>query len=274
MGWMVEEYSRISKQKIVNSKQIENIPACFTGKAVGNGGSEGRTEATGYGGAWVLEEYLANSKFQIPDSRFSVSLAVQGFGNVATYFVEKAQALGYKVVALSDSQGGIFDSEGIDLQQALAHKKQAGKLSGLAGSTPISSDELLLLDVDVLVPAALENVITEQVATNLKAKVVLELANGPTTPEADLILKERGVVVIPDILANSGGVATSYFEWYQNMHQETWSKEQVLKKLQEKMIAASQSVFAKGLALGSTLREAAYVVALERLVQASSQNQE
>jgi glutamate dehydrogenase/leucine dehydrogenase len=284
MGWMVEEYSRISKQKTESRKQTENTLACFTGKSIAHGGSEGRTEATGYGGAWVLEELLksiVNSSTVVKalvDRHLSkvdeVSVAVQGFGNVATYFVEKAQALGYKVVALSDSQGGIFDSEGIDLQQALAHKKQAGKLSGLAGSTPISSDELLLLDVDVLVPAALENVITEQVATNLKAKVVLELANGPTTPEADLILKERGVVVIPDILANSGGVATSYFEWYQNMHQETWSKEQVLKKLQEKMIAASQSVFAKGLALGSTLREAAYVVALERLVQASSQNQE
>lgn len=269
MDWMVEEFQKVNSQ-MSNVKSGE-VLACFTGKSIAHGGSEGRTEATGFGGAWVLEELLksiVNSHLSKVDE---VSVAVQGFGNVATYFVEKARELGWMVVALSDSHGGVFNPAGIDLEQALAYKKKFGHLAGLPGSTVIPAEALLLLDVDVLAPAALENVITESVAKNLKAKIILELANGPTTSEADRILKERGVVVVPDILANSGGVATSYFEWYQNMHNEQWSKEQVLDRLHNKMKTAFLAVWQIQAEHGVSMREAAYILALQRLAAAYAQ---
>lgn len=276
MDWMVEEYSKISKQKTVNSppagatgRQQEKILAGFTGKSVGKGGSEGRTEATGFGGAWVLEEYLLNSKFHPPvggpNSKFSASLAIQGFGNVGQYFALKAQELGYKIVALADSSACIVRHAGIDVKQAIAYKDQTGRLTGLEGTDSHEPDVVFSLPVDVLVPAALEGVISLQVAEQIKARVILELANGPVTPEADKILAERSVEVIPDILANSGGVATSYFEWYQNMHGEVWEKDEVFRKLQEKVTVAFQEVWALKQKQQTTLRVAAYRLALSRL---------
>jgi glutamate dehydrogenase len=256
MGWMLDEYEKLTGVK---------APATFTGKTIEQGGSQGRTEATGFGGGFVLREYLHGSHNQQQDIK---TVAIQGFGNVATYFAESVKDLGLKVVALSDSRGGIFNPDGIDIAQAESHKKQTGSLSGLEGTKSISNDELLELEVDVLVPAALENVITDQNAGKIRAKIILEMANGPTTPEADSILLSKNIVVIPDILANSGGVATSYFEWKQNMDKASWSKEDVLEKLEGYMVKASNDVFEIQKKYSTTLRNSAYILATERIIEA------
>lgn len=260
MGYMLDEY-----EKIIGKK----APATFTGKSVQNGGSEGRTEATGFGGGVVMREILKSGL--VGGISSGATVAIQGFGNVATYFATSAVSQGLKVIALSDSRGGIFNKDGIDLAQANAHKKVTGTLSGLAGAKDISNEELLELSVDVLVPSALENVLTAQNAEKIKAKLIIEMANGPTTGEADEIFEKNGVVVMPDILANSGGVATSYFEWYQNMHDEKWSRIDVLKKLDDLMVAAFNDVVAAKNKYGTSFRNAAYVVAAER-IQAAIKN--
>ncbi|MFO0718885.1 MAG: Glu/Leu/Phe/Val dehydrogenase [Candidatus Paceibacterota bacterium] len=255
MGYMLDEY-----EKIIGKK----APATFTGKSVQNGGSEGRTEATGFGGGVILREAMNAGLVNLSEK----TVAIQGFGNVATYFAESAVSQGLKVVALSDSRGGIFNKDGIDLAQAQAHKKMTGALSGLANTKDISNEELLELQVDILVPSALENVLTAQNAGRVKAKLIVEMANGPTAPEADEIFEKNGVIVIPDILANSGGVATSYFEWYQNMHGEKWSREDVLKKLDDLMVSAFKDVMVAKNKYSSSFRNAAYVVAAERIQKA------
>lgn len=268
MDWMVKEFERISNLKF----KVSNFKACFTGKSVGKGGSEGRTEATGFGGAWVLEEYISNFKFHPPvggpNFKSEASLAIQGFGNVGQYFALKAQELGFKIVAIADSSVCVVRHAGIDVKQAVAYKNQTGRLTGLEGTDAHEPETVFSLPVDVLVPAALENAITEQVAPTVKAKVVLELANGPVTPGADKILAKMGVDVIPDILANSGGVATSYFEWEQNMQGQQWSRDEVLAKLEKKITLASKRVFALSKDKACNLRESAYLLALERLSQA------
>lgn len=255
MGWMLDEYKKITGN---------DSPATFTGKALADGGSEGRTEATGFGGAYVLREALRASL--IPAERKTI--AVQGFGNVATYFAQHLAEKGFKIVALSDSSGGIYNENGIDLVAAAEHKQKNKALQGLTGSTEITNEALLELDVDILVPAALENVLHKDNANNIKAKLILELANGPTTPEADEIFDKNGIIVIPDILANSGGVATSYFEWYQNMHSEKWNKEDVLKKLDGLMTEAFKDVHERKQKYNTTFRIAAYILATERIIEA------
>lgn len=255
MGWMLDEY-----QKITGNMS----GATFTGKSLDNGGSEGRTEATGFGGAYVLREAVRAGLVSVERK----TIAIQGFGNVATYLAEHLKEKGYKVVALSDSKGGIYNEAGIDLAAAAEHKKTTGALKGLEGTSEVSNEALLELDVDVLVPAALENVLTKDNAEKIKAKFILEMANGPTTPEADAIFEKNGVVVIPDILANSGGVATSYFEWYQNMQNEKWGKADVLKKLDKLMVEAFEAVNEKKQKYNTTFRNAAYIVAAERIIAA------
>jgi glutamate dehydrogenase/leucine dehydrogenase len=252
MAWMRDEF-----EKLTNT----SAPGVITGKAVDNGGSEGRTEATGFGGGYVLREAVA-AGLVLGDRK---TIAIQGFGNVATYLAEYVKEHGFKIVALSDSKGGIHNPEGIDVSAAETHKKATGALRGLPGSTDITNEELLELDVDVLVPAALENVLTGDNAIKIKAKFILEMANGPTTPEADAIFSQNGVTVVPDILANSGGVCVSYFEWYQNQNNEKWNKEEVLKKLDEHMVAAFQAVRSAQAKYSTTMRTAAYIVALERI---------
>lgn len=252
MGWMRDEY-----EKLTNT----TAPGVITGKAIEDGGSQGRTEATGFGGGYVLREAL--NAGLVPAQRKTI--AIQGFGNVATYLAEYVKEHGFKIVALSDSKGGIYNENGIDLLAAEAHKKETRALKGLEGSTEISNEELLELDVDVLVPAALENVLTGDNAAKIKAKFILEMANGPTTPEADSIFAQNGVTVVPDILANSGGVCVSYFEWYQNQENVRWSKEDVLKKLDEHMVAAFVAVRNVQEKYNTTMRTAAYIVATERI---------
>jgi len=250
MHWIADEYS----------KHIgEHSPSVVTGKPVEHGGSEGRTEATGYGGGYVLEAML--TKLGKEDAK---TVAIQGFGNVGSYLAEYLEAHGFRIVGLSDSKGGIHMPEGIDIKAAEKYKKEKGSLIGF-GSTTMSSEDVLELPVDILVPAALENAITEKNAPDIKASIVLELANGPTTLEADKILHEKGTIVIPDILANAGGVAVSYFEWEQNRNGEEWSKEDVLMRLKEKMENAATRVFVESEAKKISLRDAAYIVALKSL---------
>ena len=255
MVWMLEKFEELNGQK---------APATFTGKPVGQNGSEGREEATGFGGLAVLREALAMNTF--PAS--GATVAVQGFGNVSTHFAAGLKDLGLKLVAISDSKGGIYNSEGIEVSLAAAYKKEHGSLKDFPGAKAITNEELLTLPVDVLVPAALENVLTAENANEVKAKMIMELANGPTTTEADKIFDQKDIIVIPDILANSGGVATSYFEWYQNMNNETWKKEDVLKKLDEKMVNAFKEVLSATEKYQTSMRSGAYIVALNRLSEA------
>ncbi len=261
MGWMKDEFEKLTGT---------SAPGVITGKAVGQGGSEGRTEATGFGGGYILREALKAGLISPPSERGArggLTIAIQGFGNVATYLSEYAQEHGFKVVALSDSKGGIYNAEGINITEAESHKKSTGALKDLSGTTAITNEELLELDVDVLVPAALENVFTADNAELIKAQFILEMANGPTAPEADEVFTRKGITVIPDILANSGGVAVSYYEWYQNMHNENWSKEDVLSKLDGLMVAAFQEVMTAKEKYQTSFRTGAYIVATQRLTE-------
>lgn len=255
MGWMLDEYEQLTGSK---------APATFTGKLIEHGGSQGRTEATGFGGGYILREFLAASaSYEQP-----VTIAIQGFGNVASHLAEAVKGLGCKIVALSDSKGGIYNKEGFDIAKVEAYKKTTGMLKDFPGSSYITNQELFELPVTVLVPAALESVLTIDNAAKVQAKVILEMANGPTTPEADVIFAQRGITVIPDILANSGGVATSYFEWYQNMHNENWTKDQVLQKLDTQMTQAFSSVDQTRKEYNTTYRTAAYILATKRIIEA------
>ncbi|MFZ2555811.1 MAG: Glu/Leu/Phe/Val dehydrogenase [Minisyncoccia bacterium] len=255
MHWIADEYS-----KIVGT----HTPAVVTGKPIEHGGSEGRTEATGYGGGYVLEALLK----RMGKNQKGMTVAIQGFGNVGLYLAHYLSAQGFTIVALSDSKGGVYMPAGIDIAAAEKYKKENLTLAGFGG-TEISNEEILALPVDILVPAALENAITDANAGNLKAGIVLELANGPTTLEADSILKKKGILVIPDILANAGGVVVSYFEWEQNRKNEKWTKENVLAKLKTQMEAATERVYTESQQKKISLRDAAYSVALAALHSAS-----
>lgn len=267
MSWIVDEYGKIAGHR---------TPAVVTGKPVGQDGSEGREEATGLGGVFVLLAVLKRMKKKPSD----MTVAIQGFGNVgrnAAYFLQKQ---GFKVVALSDSKGGIYIPDGIeDIEQIERCKKEKGYLAGcycvgsvcditykskLSGQD-ITPDEVLTLPVDIIIPAALENVITGDNAKDIKAKIILEMANGPTSSDADAILHKKGVLVIPDVLANAGGVAVSYFEWYQNLQHKKWTKTQVVRRLREKMEKATRVVLRIAKTNKVDLRTAAYMVALQRL---------
>jgi glutamate dehydrogenase/leucine dehydrogenase len=267
MDWIRDEYEQVTKK---------NAPAVVTGKSIEHGGSEGRIEATGAGGAIALQSIL---KTLGRDPR-GMTVAIQGFGNVGSHLARYLKKMGCVIVALSDSKGGLYVPRGIaDLDAVEECKERSGKLAGCycvgsvcdlsnmeaLGGRDIQPDDTLTLPVDIVVPAALENAITKESASKIKAGIVLEMANGPTTPEADEILAHNGTTVIPDVLANSGGVAVSYFEWLQNKHDEKWPVERVYQSLQEKMEAAATKVAEVAATRKCTLRDAAYVVALERL---------
>ncbi len=254
MGWMVDEYSSIVGQE---------VPAVITGKPLDKGGSEGREEATGFGGVTVLKQ--AAAKYNLPAGS---TVAVQGFGNVGSHFAQLATEAGFKVVAVSDSKGGIYNPAGLDIQAVEDWKAQNKHLAGFAESKDVSNEELLELPVDILVPAALENQIRADNADKIQAKLVLEMANGPTTPEADEILHHKNIPVVPDVLSNSGGVATSYFEWDQNLRSEHWSKDEVLSKLTILMEAAWKDVVEQAERYQTNLRNAGFILALERISEA------
>ena len=267
MGWMLEEY-----MKAVKSKD-KKLRSTFTGKAIKDGGSEGREEATGLGGLFVLQAILKHLKLPVR----KLTAAVQGFGNVGYNMAKFLTEAGITVVAVSDSRGGIYVQEGINVPLTLACKKKNGYLAGcycsgsvcdLKKGKTITNRELLELPVDILVPAALENVLTAQNANKIQAKVVLEMANGPTAPEADTILYKRGIPVIPDVLSNSGGVTVSAFEWEQNLKGEHWTKEVVNRKLKAKMEKEAGNVWLASKKYKTDLRTAAFIVALTRILKA------
>lgn len=271
MDWFEKEYSKETGKK---------SPAVVTGKSVGNGGSIGREQATGLGGFFVLEQLVKNLGLKKP-----LKVAIQGFGNVGSNFAEILFKNGYKIVALSDIRGGIYntDGEGFNIDLVKKCRAEKGFLAGCycIGSVcdiarkydgVISNEELLELDVDILVPAALENVITKENAKKISAKIVFEMANGPTSFEADQILNKRNILIIPDVLANSGGVTVSYFEWYQNMHSEKWSLEKVNEKLKEKMEDAFEEVWKIHKDKKVSPRVAAYILAIQRLAEKYDKN--
>ena len=265
MDWFEDEFSKVTGDK---------SQAVVTGKSINNGGSLGREEATGLGGVIVLEQLIKKLGLKKP-----LTVAIQGFGNVGSNTASILFDHGFKIVAVSDVKGGIYDvkENGFNIDLVRACRVEKGFLAGCycVGSVcdlarkydegVISNGELLELDVDILIPAAMENVITKDNASKIKAKIVFEMANGPTTSEADEILNEKGILVVPDVLNNAGGVVVSYFEWYQNMHEERWSLEKVNEKLKEKMEKAFEEVWKIHKDKKVTLRTAAYILALKRL---------
>ena len=257
MAWMMDEYSKISQQ---------NEFGVITGKPLCIGGSEGRADATARGGWYAIREAGKCLGMDIKGA----TVAIQGYGNAGLYAAILGKELfGCKIVAISDSTTGIIDNEkGLDPKAVSQHKQNTGSVKGFSASREISNEEILKLDVDILIPAALENVITHLNAGEIKAKIVAELANGPTTPEADDILYKNGVHVIPDFLCNAGGVTVSYFEMVQNSTMLYWDREQTNKMLDAKMTAAYKSVIETSQNRQINMRQAAYVVAVQRVVEA------
>jgi glutamate dehydrogenase (NAD(P)+) len=256
MAWMMDEYS-----KIAGTHQFGVV----TGKPLSVGGSAGRVDATARGGLHTVREAAKVLDINLKEATF----AVQGYGNAGYYAAHLVKSLfGSKIVAISDSKGGIFSKEGLDPGAVQEHKASTGSVINYSNSTPISNEELLELDVDILVPAALENVITEKNASNIKAKIIAELANGPTAPEADDILYKGGIHVIPDFLCNAGGVTVSYFEMVQNCYRYYWSEEEVHEHLDKKMTVAYHAVLETSKKYNINMRQAAYVGAVGRVVEA------
>jgi len=251
MAWMADEFEKITGDK---------TRATFTGKPIEKGGSEGRGPATGLGGFYVFDALY--KELGLPKK---CRVVVQGFGNVGSNAAEIFTEHGHTVVAISDSKGGIYNPNGLDIKKLLEHKKTTGTLSGFPESKDITNAELLETECDLLIPAAFENVITDTNADKVKAKVVLELANGPLTPEADEILFKKSIPVIPDILANSGGVTVSYFEWDQNLKKEHWSEKEVFDKLKPILENNSKKILEKAREFKTSLRMGAFILALERI---------
>lgn len=255
MSYMVDEYEKITGDK---------TGAVITGKPIEKGGSEGRNKATGLGGFYSFE--IIRKKMELPDS---CQVVIQGFGNVGGNAAEIINEHGHKIIAISDSKGAILKKDGIDIKSLNEYKKINGKISGFPNSQNITNEQLLELECDVLIPAALENQITEDNADKIKAKLIVELANGPTTPEADDILLSRGITVIPDILANAGGVTVSTFEWEQNLKNEHWSENEVFEKLKMMMEKETETIFQRAKNLETDMRRAAFITALERIEKTS-----
>ena len=229
MSWVMDTYSQLKGYR---------IPESATGKPVEIGGSWGRIEATGRGVIHCVKQAATNKGLKLGGAR----VAIQGFGNVGYHAAIAAQEIGCKVVAVSDSTGGIYCPDGLNPFEVMGHKEKTNSVQGFKGCRNVTNQELLELECDVLIPAALENQITRRNADKLKAKMVAEAANGPTTPEADKILYEKEICLIPDILANSGGVTVSYFEWVQNLTREQWPLDLVNRKLEDKMTKAFNDV--------------------------------
>ncbi|PIR06573.1 MAG: glutamate dehydrogenase [Candidatus Komeilibacteria bacterium CG11_big_fil_rev_8_21_14_0_20_36_20] len=256
MAWMADEYSKLVGQKTLG---------VVTGKPLDQGGSQGRDKATAKGGFYVLTEAIKQLNLK-PEN---LTVAIQGFGNAGSVMAELLFQAGYKIIALADSKSVIYNPIGFDIDKVIEYKKQNKALQGFAGSKEISIEDFFALDVDIVIPAALENQITADNVNDIKAKIILELANGPVTPGADQILQQKGIVDIPDVLANAGGVTVSYFEWKQNLEDKYLSEEEVNQKLKEKMITAWQVVWQTAEKYKVDLRTAAFITALERIAKAT-----
>ncbi len=255
MSWFMDEFSKI--------KGV-NTPGLVTGKPLVIGGSYGRDSATARGLMYTVREAAKEIGMDLNGA----TVVVQGFGNAGNFSAKFLQELGAKLIAANDSSGGIFNPDGMDAFDLKDYKDEHGELLGYPGSKEISNEDLLTLECDILVPAAMENQINEKNAHKIKAKMIAEAANGPTTPEADKILNEKGIVVLPDVLANAGGVTVSYFEWVQNMYNYYWDKEEVDNKLEKIMVNAFNRTHKKHQEAGVSYRVAAYMVAIERLTEA------
>ena len=255
MAWMMDEYSHLAHN---------NTPASFTGKPMEIGGSQGREEATGQGGVYILKE-LAKAYNLRPEK---VTIAIQGFGNVGYHFAELAYKEGFKIIAASDSKGAIVNKDGFAPEKVIEHKEKTGSVLKFPGAKNITNEKMLTEKVDILVPAAIENVITKENADKIKAKAILELANGPTTPDADKILDKKKITVIPDILANAGGVTVSYFEWVQNLQNYYWDKNIVNKKLEEIIQRSFAEVLQTAKVKKVNLRTAAFILAIDKVAKA------
>jgi glutamate dehydrogenase (NAD(P)+) len=255
MAWIFDQYSR----------RYQYAPGVVTGKPVELHGSFGRDAATGRGCLFAIREVLGESGRKVEGTRF----AIQGYGNVGSWFARLVHEAGGRVLALSDVRGGIFNGDALDIPRVEEHMKANGSVVGFPGARPISNEDLLVSDCDVLVPAALGHVLTKDNARNVKAKWVLEAANGPTTAEADAILRSRDVVCIPDIWANAGGVTVSYFEWTQNTQQFRWEEARVNEELEKHMVEAHRALRKTMEQHGCSLRTAAFVLAVQRVKEAT-----
>lgn len=301
MEWMSDEYEKIVKNSYKSLKIADRtnpnylqplktnsnyLRATFTGKPINYGGSLGRTEATGRGGVIVLKSLITKLNSQSKSNNLKIpqlTVAVQGYGNVGYYFAKIGAEEGFKIIGASDSKGAILVKNGLDPALTLKCKKDKGTVAGCycVGSVcdirfgkTISNDEIQELPVDILVPAALENTINKDNMKKIKAKIIVEMANGPVTEDAYDYLSKKGVIIIPDVLANSGGVTVSYLEWLQNMHNEKWSEEKVNKKLQIFMDKAFAAIWKKAITYEFLdLKRAAFEVAIERIVGNSKQTE-
>jgi glutamate dehydrogenase (NAD(P)+) len=256
MAWIFDTYSM---------NKGHSVLGVVTGKPLNLGGSLGRLEATARGAHYCIREAVAKQDRSLQGMR----VVVQGFGNVGSYLARFVAEDGAVVVALSDSAGGIYNPDGIDVALALAHKQETGALQGLKDTEPVTNEELLVLDCDVLAPSALEQVITSENADKIKAKLICEGANGPTTPTADEILEDRGVMVLPDVLANAGGVVVSYFEWVQGLQEYFWKEDEVNARLNDITSRAFHETWATYEAKSTTMRIAAYGLAVQRVAEAT-----
>jgi len=256
MAWIMDTYSMSVGY---------SVPGVVTGKPIEIGGSAGREEATSRGVMYVAEEAARRKGLKMTGA----TVAVQGFGNVGWHAARLLHGeAGCKIIAVSDSSGGIYNAQGMEPEKIMEHKKKTGSVKGFAGAKDISNEEVLELKCDLLVPAALENVITKENASKVKAKIIVEGANGPTTPEADEILFKKGIMLIPDILANAGGVTVSYFEWVQDLQFFFWTNDQIKERLKEIMTKAFERVYEHANGSKVDMRTGAYMVALKDVARA------
>ncbi|HKA27098.1 MAG TPA: Glu/Leu/Phe/Val dehydrogenase [Gaiellaceae bacterium] len=256
MAWIFDTYSM---------NKGHSVLGVVTGKPLNVGGSLGRLEATAHGALYCIQEAVRKREMRMDELR----VAVQGFGNVGSFLAQFLDEQGATVIAVSDSRGGLYNGAGLDMPAVLAHKQETGALEGLRGAEPITNDELLLLDCDVLAPCALEQVITSENADQVKARIIAEGANGPVTPAADEILDDRGVLILPDVLANAGGVVVSYFEWVQGLQEYFWKEDEINSKLRDITTRAFNETWRTMEDRKTSMRLAAYGLAVRRVADAT-----
>ncbi len=257
MAWIFDTYSM---------NKGHSVLGVVTGKPLSIGGSLGREEATARGGLYCIQALATKMGSRVDE----YSVVIQGFGNVGAHLARLLHAAGTKVVAASDSHGGVYNENGIDVLAALAHKQERGTLEGLANAEPVTNEELVELPCDILAPCALEQVITDENADRVRARFICEGANGPVTPSADAILEDRGIVVMPDVLANAGGVVVSYFEWVQGLQEYFWREDEVNAKLHDIVARAFEETWQTREKVGTSMRMAAYGIAVQRVAEATT----
>ena len=257
MAWIMDTYSTL--------KGNYGQPDVITGKPIPVGGSLGRNEATGRGLSFTVREASKRKNISMNDA----TVVVQGFGNAGQFAAQLVEEQGAKIIAVSDTQGAIINKNGFSVNELIKFKKENKTIKGFPGSSEVSNEELLTTECTILIPAALENQITKENASKIKTKIVAEAANGPTTPEADQILYNNGILVIPDVLANSGGVTVSYFEWLQNLRREYWTEKEVNDRLDEVMTRAFREVYEAHTNYNTNMRTASIALAVNRVAEAT-----